>query len=117
MRHARRHWMLSTPSRTLSQRRARNGDYFLFKADIDAPDWRLRALRSADGRDAPPENGVLLKAVEAAVGARVATISSSPRRGTFHWVVAAELADGRAVVVRVQRLRHPALAAALTTEA
>jgi aminoglycoside phosphotransferase (APT) family kinase protein len=106
--------MLSTPERVA--RRVRGGEHFLLKADIAAADRRLRALRSDDAPDRPPADAALARAVETVTGVAVARVCSPPVRGTFRWVSAVDLADGRRAVVRMHRLRHPALEAALAVD-
>lgn len=106
--------MLSTRDRVPVPRDA--AGWFLLKADIDAPDDRLRPLRR-DGSGDAPSGTLLALAVETLLGVQVARIDGAAHRGTLHWMVAADLADGRAVVVRVNRLEHPVLHAGLELEA
>jgi aminoglycoside phosphotransferase (APT) family kinase protein len=55
-------------------------------------------------------------AIEAALGVGVRVMDPSVHRGTFHWVAFATLEDGRRVVLRVNRLSHPALVSGLRTQ-
>lgn len=109
--------MLSTRERVLPRAAVSSGGWFLLKADIDEPDSRLRSLRSADGAHATPSLPRLATAVGAAVGVGVREIESRAQRGTFHWVIRALLEDGRRVVVRINRVRHPMLTAGLLLDA
>ncbi len=90
---------------------------FLLKADIAVPDARLAALRAEFPADGPPPAALVAEAVGAAVGVAVRRVEPSVSRGTFRWAVPVELADGRAVLARVNRLRHEALAEGLALEA
>lgn len=90
---------------------------FLLKADLTEADDRLRALRAGLAPDRPPPTDALRRAVEASTGLAVAAIEGQARRGTFRWVVPAELGNGLRVMIRVNRLDHVELETGLAVEA
>lgn len=83
--------------------------WFLLKADLDAPDAVLRALRAEPPVDGPPEAGALAQALSASLGATVEVPALGWTRGTFHWVARGRLVDGREIATRVLRLDRPPL--------
>jgi aminoglycoside phosphotransferase (APT) family kinase protein len=107
--------MLSAPER--ADRRMAMREVFLLKADIDLPDEQLRALRDPSPADGPPADAAVSDALRAATGNRPTRISADVRRGTFRWVIPADLADGRRVVLRANRIRSASLAHGLQVEA
>jgi aminoglycoside phosphotransferase (APT) family kinase protein len=88
---------------------------FLLKADIDLADDVLHALRAADSSDRPPDAAVVTTSVRRVTGSNVVRVGRAVR-GTFRWVVFADLEPGLRVAVRVNRLAHPHLVDGLERE-
>jgi aminoglycoside phosphotransferase (APT) family kinase protein len=93
------------------------GGWFLLKADIDVPDLELRLLRDPSAPAAPPApDGLVALAVARTIGVAPQGPPSEVLRGTFHWVMPMTLVDGRRVMVRLNRIRHPALREGVVVE-